>query len=555
MKEIELDINTKNLKIFSLILILLTILFFEVVQPLNTRINFGDEGFHTTLIKWISSNKEMPTWLPVFYPESMKSGYPGAFLYHLTAAGLMILGFQEIFVRFLVPFCTFLSGISIFILVKRIFNENTGWLASLILVTFPSIVTYSVFLYRDAFFTLFMTLFYLTFILSFKENSKKYFLLSSVFGAFAILSKSAGFGILFFLAFVFFYEILKEKQFLTTFKKYLIWFLILAAILTPVYLRNIYYYHALCYLPYSPKFFEKVPLLSSKGCTINFYQEKYQFAGRVEQVGTEANVFSIGLVSYIDFAYGNLMVIAFPFFLGIFYLLSSRTKIDILFLLALLSVLPVFYVSVGRAEDTARYILGWAPLIAITSAIGMNEIVAFLNKQHKYLGLLFSLIVVFYCIFGGTFIGTNAYGFLNRLSVLLQVRKFSPSFFEACDWVKQNLDKNARLLTIWAYRAAYNCERNVMGSFADIFLSRDLNYTLKAAKLNNITHIFIQKFSIDPENKHYSEHYDLEFVEFLEAHPDHFVKVYENGASLEQCKQYWQLGYQCDGNIIYEIKL
>jgi len=85
-------------------------------------------------------------------------------------------------------------------------------------------------------------------------------------------------------------------------------------------------------------------------------------------------------------------------------------------------------------------------------------------------------------------------------------------------------------------------------------LSRDLNYTLQVTKANEITHIFIQKFSIDPANKHYSEHYDLEFVQFLEAYPEHFVKVYENWASLQERQAYWQRGYQCDRNIIYEIK-
>ncbi|MEM5831282.1 MAG: hypothetical protein QXO40_03715, partial [Candidatus Aenigmatarchaeota archaeon] len=102
----------------------------------------------------------------------------------------------------------------------------------------------------------------------------------------------------------------------------------------------------------------------------------------------------------------------------------------------------------------------------------------------------------------------------------------------------------------------YNCQRNAVGTgtIPDIALSKDLNKTLQAAKMNGITHIFIQKFSIDPENKHYGENYDLEFVEFLEANHEYFVKVYENGASLEQCRQYWQTGYQCDGNIIYEIK-
>ncbi len=87
------------------------------------------------------------------------------------------------------------------------------------------------------------------------------------------------------------------------------------------------------------------------------------------------------------------------------------------------------------------------------------------------------------------------------------------------------------------------------GNLADISLSRDLNYTLSVAKQLGITHIFIQKFSIDSQNQHLQENYDLDFVQFLENNPEHFKNIYENGLSLQECLQ--QGG--CDGNIVYEI--
>jgi hypothetical protein len=135
------------------------------------------------------------------------------------------------------------------------------------------------------------------------------------------------------------------------------------------------------------------------------------------------------------------------------------------------------------------------------------------------------------------------------------VKQFSPKFFEACNWIKENIPKNASLYTIWAWRALYNCQRNAvgLGTIPDIALSKDVNYTIEVAKENGITHIFIQKFSIDPANQHLSEKYDLEFVQFLESNSNHFKKVYENGPSLAECQQYWQRGYQCDGNILYQI--
>ncbi|MGC8812711.1 MAG: hypothetical protein ACP5O8_03980, partial [Candidatus Aenigmatarchaeota archaeon] len=366
--------------------------------------------------------------------------------------------------------------------------------------------------------------------------------------------KTAGFGLLFFVAFAFLYEIFTEKKFFQTFKKYLLWFVVVILILGPFYLRNIYYYKSLCYYPYYPSFFDKIPLLNNKGCTIDLHQEKYEFAGRVEQVGTEANVFAIGLTSYLEFAYGNLFITIFPFLAGVFLLVFAKKKEETLILLILLSLVPIFYISVGRAEDTARYTLGWAPIIALVAGFWFDEVNKFLSKYYKYLGAIVFVLVLIYCIWGLKIFGITGYGFLDRLSTLLQVRQFSSLFFDACKWVREKLPENVRLMTIWSYRAVYNCQRNVIGNYPDIALSRDLNYTLQVAKANKITHIFIQKFSIDPANKHYSEHYDLEFVQFLEANPKHFVKVYENGPSLQECQLYWQRGYQCDGNIIYEIK-
>jgi len=549
LQEIEITVEAKHLKIFSLIGVLGAILLAEIIIPLNTPINFGDEGFHTLMIQWISNKKEIPVWLPMLSTESTKYGYTGGFLYHIATAGLMPFGFHEALVRFIVPFCAILSGLTIFIFAKKIYNENVGWFAAILLATFPSLVTYSVFLYRDSFFTLYLTLFFLAFVLLVQENRKKYLFLSGIFAAFAILSKTAGFGLLFFVAFAFLYEIVAKKNFLQILKKYLLWLFIVILILGPFYLRNVYYYKGLCYFPFYPKFFEKIPLLSAKGCSINLYQENYKFSGRVEQVGTEASVFSMGLTSYLEFAYGNLFFAFFPFLAGLFLLLFNKSEKNILILLILLSFIPVFFISTGRAEDTARYTLGWSPIIALVGSIWLDEATKLLSKYRKNLEVVIFAVFLVYCVWGLKFLGIIGYGFLDRISVLMQVRRFSPAFFEACEWVKKNLPENVRLMTIWSYRAVYNCQRSVIGNYPDIALSKDINYTLNVAKQLGITHLFIQKFSIDYKNQHLSERYDWDFVSFLESHPENFKKVYENGPSLQQCLQ----AGGCDGNIIYEI--
>jgi hypothetical protein len=83
----------------------------------------------------------------------------------------------------------------------------------------------------------------------------------------------------------------------------------------------------------------------------------------------------------------------------------------------------------------------------------------------------------------------------------------------------------------------------------DMELSLDVNTTIKSAKENGVDYIFIQKFSIDPQNRNIAEMYNLNFINMLESNNQIFIKLYENGPDIRQCLQ--QGG--CDGNIIYRI--
>ena len=194
--------------------------------------------------------------------------------------------------------------------------------------------------------------------------------------------------------------------------------------------------------------------------------------------------------------------------------------------------------TLGRAEDTARYTLGWVPIIAVFVGKAFTEIYELIKKYTKQFSLIIFLVVL-------------VFGFLSlkeKTDTMLQVKQFSPLYFKACDWIKQNTSEDSVIMTVWSNRAVYNCQRNVVGNIVDIALSTDLNYTLNKTKTYGVTHIFIQKFSIS--NEPMSEKYSVAFVQFLENNPEHFVNIFENGPKLQECLQ--QGG--CDGNIVYEVK-
>jgi len=231
MIEKEITIETKHLTIILLLAFSLLILALNAQLTFSTPINFGDEGFHSRLAQWIAENKEFPLYYSVIQGTKLETGgYNRPPLWNLLEAGFfLLLGFQEFFIRFLTPFIAFITGISVYLLVKRLFNQKVGLIAAILLVTLPSSVTYSVLFYTDILFTFYSALFFFTFLLYVKEERRKYLFLSTIFAALATLTKAPGYAYYLFFVLEFLYEVYRTKSF-ATLKKYLIVLLILLLI-------------------------------------------------------------------------------------------------------------------------------------------------------------------------------------------------------------------------------------------------------------------------------------------------------------------------------------
>ncbi len=532
LEDKKITFEIKKTEIILLFLILSVILFLELRVTFNTPISFGDEGFHTRMAQWIAEEKEYPTWVTFEGSNLERNSFERPPVWNfLEASFLFILGFHESIIKFLTPFIAVLTSIALFVLVKRLYNEKVAFIASIISIVIPSFVTYSVLFYTDVLYTFYFMLFVLTFILALKCGEKKYWIVSGVFGALAFLTKTTGVAVYLFIVFAFVYQLVKERKLMMV-KRYFILVLISVLLISPFFIRNFFYYKTpTCSFP--------LPFFSKSGCAIDKFESKYQFAGRTEQVGTEVSPTKMGITNYLAFAYGNIWFVVLGLICGLLLLFIRRSNIDILIIISLITIFYLLIQPSQRAEDLARYTLGWVPIIAIIAAIYFEAVYNFIRKYQKYIALIVFVIVII--------LGYQA--LTEKLNTIFQVKQFSPLFFEACDWIKGNTPENSLLFTVWSHRAVYSCQRNSIGNFADISLSRDLNYTLSVAKEKDITHIFIQKFSIDSSNSHLSEKYDLDFIQFLDSHPEHFKNIYENGVSLQECLQ--QGG--CDGNIVYEI--
>lgn len=592
MGEKEITIEIKRPEIIVLLIFLSIVLALELQVTINSPIVFGDEGFHTRLAQWIGEEREYPVWYPFAGTKLVRSGFFRPPLWNILEGSFYFLfGFNEIIVKLLTPFIgSILIGLAVYILVKRVFSKEVGFVTAAIAVTVPSLVTYSVLFYTDILFTLYFSLFIFTFILAIKTENKKYWILAGVFSGLTVLTKNPGVIIVPFSIILFFlYQVYKDG-FSKKLKNYFMLILLLILISGSFFLRNIVYYGTpSCALP----------LFNTKGCQKTFeYENIKEFTGGAGGGGSSESILKTGVISYFDFAYGNIwfdiwfirfIPFVFLFLCGLFYILWRKKNVDVLILLIIVSFLPIYYVSIsGRIEDLSRATLSLVPIVAFVSGIYLNGIYKYVSKTgFIWLGALIPLIIdlfliyhnfveiswVFSIILGVGLFVVSAYfllrknyqnvliitffsfimlssfvNFSGKITGITQVKQFVPSFFDACDFIKQNTTDDALILTIWDYATTYNCQRNVyqlsgMPDSGDIVLSGDVDLALSRLKAHGATHIFVQKFSINPI------HYPPEFVRFLEDNPKSFKKIYETGPNLDTCLS--QGG--CDGAIIYQV--
>jgi 4-amino-4-deoxy-L-arabinose transferase-like glycosyltransferase len=476
-------------------------------------------------------------------------------------------------------------GLAVYLLGKRIYKPEAAFIAAIIATTVPSIAPYAVLFYVDALFTLFFFLFVMSLIMAMMKNEKRYWILTAAFGAATFLTKLPGVLVLPILFVFFLYQLYREKN-IKILKNYLMVLLLMTLFTGGYFIRNLVYFNTLS-CDIGGRLEKNIPFLTNKYCTIkNETESKYQYSGRTEQTGTEAGVFAIGIMNYLDFAYGNVWFVVLGFAAGLVLILVRREHADVLVLLSIMWLFPMIVYLSGRAEDTSRYTLGWVPLIGLVAGSYFAAIYNFVKAPNvvwagtillliinilvitfylpttliikillgvsvNLLSLLFLIkkeykIAVVIALFSIIIIFTIS-GMYTKLLSLKQVKAFSPTFFQACDWVKANTPKDSIIFTAWPYHTLYNCERRVGGGGPDVVLSGDLNLSLSELKADGVTHIFIQKWAISTQDL--SERYPVKFVDFLNNNPDHFKKVYENGEpDISKCAT-----SGCDGAIVYQI--
>jgi 4-amino-4-deoxy-L-arabinose transferase-like glycosyltransferase len=326
LAEKEITFELKNPELIVLMVFLAFVFYLELQVTFNTPISFGDEGFHTRISQWIAENVEYPVWVPFYETPVAKSSFERQPYWNMIEASFFyLIGFNEGIVKFLVPMISLMTGIVVYLFAKDFYNSRVGFMASVILVTLPSFVTYSVLVYTDALITFLLLMFIYMFSRSIKTGRRLHMLAAGAFGALTFMTKLTGYIVYAVVGIVFLYFMYKEKKFLPVIKRYLPILLMLILIPSAMFIRSYRYYNTpVCYrLPIVSKITDM--FINYDGCWEIDYEEEREYAGRTDGGGTEADVFTMGIMNYLTFAYGDVWAVIFPLFAGIFLVLSRKS--------------------------------------------------------------------------------------------------------------------------------------------------------------------------------------------------------------------------------------
>lgn len=539
---------------------LIAVLVFELSVTLNSPIAFGDEGFHVANARYMGTQIEYPLNTPLFGTELQQEKFSRPPLWNLIEASFyMIFGFHDVIVKFLLPFISFMTGLTIYVFLRKLYDENLGIIAAAIAVTIPSFVTYSIFFYTTVPYVFFFTIAFFCLLAAVKTGGRKFWLLAGIFSGIAILTNIAGAFLIIITALVGILSLIKNRKMATfrnVLKTYGVVIFLSLLLISPWVLRNVALYK-------TPGCDNIMNIIQGACPTPNQYQQQTdkEFTGRTSGGGTEESILNVGIVNYLRFAYGSsnsnnilniigFALVPFSFLAGMMYLAKRKDMSDILVMVAVIVFLVLsFFVGglfEGRSEDTARYFLSAVPIIALAAGTFWANVK---KEGHKFGNLLvFAVIVV---ILSLLFVG-----FAQKAAQLDNIKDFVPSFFQACDWVKNNLPEDANMLSLNTYPTRYNCERAAIWEIpdkADIILTNDLDLVKQRLHANGINYIFVQKFALS--NEAFGQSYPVSFVDFLESNNRTFANVYENGPIYGTQEFSTCISTSgCDpGNIIYKV--
>ncbi len=505
--------------IFGIILVASLVINLSVT--LTSPIVFGDEGLYASRAAWIWENKQVPKF---YHVQSESDVFKVYFIrppYMMTLLASVYGIGGEFFLKAILPFVNIITAIVLFLFVKKLYNLEAGVLASLFLIVIPSFITYTIFLYVETVSVLLITASMYFLYIGLTENRKRPLLISAVCAGVAALTDVGGFILpILYILILFIYKN-KPREYAKTLIFILLIFLI---VISPWYFFHNYLQAKTFGIPVLDRFIGGGSVVITK--QLADINEGSKAFGGLGGGGTNDNIIRMGVMNYIDFAYTSIVIAIAA--IGFFYALQNRQKKELFIFswLFLLTAVNFLLTTSSRAEDAARAMVVIVSPLAVLTGLSSEKIFTSIKKIKsigKYAAVGFVILLLLWSI-----TTTN-----QKAQSLKPVKQFSTSFFQACDWIKENTESGSLLVTLWQHRAEYACRRDtvwISDPWIDQAVLAKDNRTYDIFKQHGADYIFIQKFSIRPGNE--GESYPLEFVNYLANSPNYNLAYEtENGCA------------------------
>ena len=482
---------------------------------LTTPIVFGDEGFYASRSLWIWENKQIPNY---YHIQSQSDAFKVHFIrppYMMTLlANIFGIG-GEFLVKTFLPIVNVMTSILIFLFVKKLYSLEAGVLSSIFLIVIPSLITYTILLYVEAVAVFLITACVYFLYKSLSENRKRFLVISGVCAGVAALTDVGGFLLpIIYLAILF----IHKTNYFSFLKKFAILAAIFIIIVAPWYFFHNYLQANTFGIPVIDRFTKGSSIVVLKNMPdTSSITDSFKGLG---SGGTNDSILKMGIMNYIEFAYTPIVI--FMASIGLFLIFLNKTKRGALVIVWLLILFSInFYLTnSSRGEDAARALLATSVPLSILAGMSAEKIysgIKNLHKAGKYIAVGFAIFIIIWSLYAAN----------TKAQSLKPIKQFSNSFFNACDWIKQNTEEGSLLVTLWQHRAEYSCKRDTVWisdpGIDKAVLARD-NRTINIFKAHGADYVFIQKFSITPENE--GESYPLGFVNYISNSPDYRL-VYE----------------------------
>jgi len=453
----------------------------------------GDACWHTSVSRFIGENSQIPLFeglgRPVFWAPPLFHIVSGTFYSALGPVGLKLL--------------TAISGVLmlvfVFLIAKELFDEKIGFLSTLFVAFLPNHIYFSTISYVDTTLALFV-------IGSIYFALKNKIIWAGIFSGLAMLIKYHGvFGVLVVLFIIY----INNRERIMNIVKYSVvtavigiwWYIRNWVVLgNPVwdFLNNFFKGHVIEKVVRTPS----VLNLLIPNYLITFYLSLFGVPSGDFTSISRLNVPFFWLFATI-WIIGTLIYIA-PLFFGFtrIYFFEKRWKIITVWLASFL-IFSILYIY-DQNELYARLLIPVFPVFGILWARGILSLNKIIKKNYIKKALIVLLILVV--------IGFVAVEFAKATVATNQWQVYEDDF----NWIKENTEKDAKILTTPSQCAAYYLHRETVRYDDEIFKE------IQEGR-SDIGYVFIDAL----KTRRYERAFPAEFISYLNSKE----QVYSNSAT------------------------